>query len=50
MIKDTNITLDNVADWIAKKFGKSIKINDLTEEQFKGLVDALNKKIGGQNE
>lgn len=34
-----------VTEWIIKKFGKSIKINDLTDEQFELLTSALKKQI-----
>ena len=48
LIKDSEITLASVNEWIAKSFGKVIKINDLTDEQFNKLMTALRKKIEGE--
>ena len=38
-----NITMDMVGEWIAKKFGGVIKINDLSEAQFAALRASLEK-------
>ncbi|MEG1662524.1 MAG: hypothetical protein RR338_00905 [Clostridia bacterium] len=46
MIKDSNIPLASVNEWIMKAYKSNIKINDLTEEQFTKLIAALNKKLG----
>lgn len=46
LIKDTEIQLASVNEWIAKKFGKSIPINKLTDEQFKTVMNALKKQLG----
>ena len=48
LIKDSEITLASVNVWIAKSFGKAIKINNLTDEQFNKLMTALRKKIEGE--
>lgn len=48
LIKDSEITLASVNEWIAKSFGKVIKINNLTDEQFNKLMTALRKKIKGE--
>lgn len=45
LIKNSSIELASVTEWITKKFGKPIKINDLTDEQFNLLVTALKKQI-----
>lgn len=51
LIKDSNIELPQVTDWIVKKFKKNIKINDLTDEQFEILIEALTAAIeSGGNE
>ena len=47
LIKNSEITLASVNEWIAKSFGKAIKINNLTDEQFNKLMTALRKKIEG---
>ena len=48
MIKDSEITLASVNEWIKKSYKSNIKINDLTEEQFTKLLGALNKQLGGE--
>lgn len=45
LIKNSSIELASVNEWILKKFGKTIKINDLTDEQFNTLITALKKQI-----
>lgn len=45
LIKNSNIELASVNEWITKKWGKPIKINDLTDEQFVALTAALKKQI-----
>ena len=40
-IKGTSLTLKTVDEWILKKFGQAIKINDLTEEQYRLLMDSI---------
>lgn len=37
----TSINIEIVSDWILKKWGKAIKINDLTDEQFAQLRSAI---------
>lgn len=48
LIKDSEITLASVNEWIVKSFGKAIKINNLTDEQFNKLMSALRKSIEGE--
>lgn len=48
LIKDSEITLASVNEWIVKSFGKAIKINNLTDEQFNKLMAALRKSIEGE--
>lgn len=48
LIKDSDITLASVNEWILKAFGKTIKINNLSDEQFAKLMKALRTKIGGE--
>lgn len=43
LIKDTELTMDNVKDWIIKYYNQDIAINDLTERQFNTLIKALKK-------
>ncbi len=51
LIKDSDITLASVNEWILKVFKSNIKINNLTDEQFDKLMTALRKQIEGeQNE
>lgn len=45
LIKNSSITLASVNEWILKKFGKTIKINNLSDEQFNILTTALKKQI-----
>lgn len=45
LIKNSTITLASVNEWILKKFGRTIKINSLTDEQFNILTTALKNKI-----
>ena len=48
LIKDSEITLASVNEWIVNSFGKAIKINNLTDEQFNKLITALRKSIEGE--
>lgn len=50
LIKDSETTLASVNEWIAKSFGKVIKINNLTDEQFDTLMKALRKHIKEEDE
>ncbi len=43
LIKDTELTMDNVKEWIIKYYNQDIAINDLTERQFNTLIKALKK-------
>lgn len=38
-----NLNMDLVGEWIAKKFGCAIPVNDLSDEQFAALAAALSK-------
>ena len=49
IIKDSEITLDSVTEWLVKKKYPS-KINSLTDEQFTELMTALKNKIGGKGD
>lgn len=49
IIKDSDITLDMVSDWLTKKKYPT-KINNLSEEQFASLIASLKKQIGAQDE
>lgn len=48
LIKDTELTMDNVKEWIIKYYKGDIRINDLTDTQFNALVKALKKYISEQ--
>lgn len=50
LIKDTEIELSHVQDWIIRKFGANIKINDLSDEMFAILMKALKKSLGALDE
>lgn len=41
LIKGSSLNLEKVEEWIAVKYGKQIKINDLTDEQFAELSKAI---------
>ncbi len=47
LIKDSKITSADVDKWIVAKFGSSIRINDLKEEQFDLLRNSLIRKVYG---
>lgn len=49
LIKDSDITLDMLGEWLAKKKYPA-RVNDLTDEQFNVLISALKKQIGAANE
>jgi len=49
LIRNSSIQLASVNEWIAKKFGKSISINNLTDEQFNLLTSALKKQIARES-
>ncbi len=48
LIKDTELTMDNVKEWIIKYYKEDIRINDLSDTQFNSLVKALKKYISEQ--
>lgn len=41
VIKDTGITISQITDWIIEQYGKNLKINDLSDSQFNGLMVAI---------
>lgn len=45
VLSGTKFTLNDVNIWIKGKYGKEIKINALTEQQFTDMYDALASKI-----
>ena len=45
LLNGTKLTIEDVNTWIKKKFGKPVKVNDLNEEQFGDLFDALASSI-----
>jgi len=45
LIRDTKFTLEDVSEWIYKRFKKNIKINDLDQTQFNELMDAIKKAL-----
>lgn len=50
LIKDSELKLNDVTDWIVKQFGSNIRINNLTDEQFNTLIKALRKHIKEEGE
>lgn len=50
LIKDSELKLNDVTDWIVKQFGSNIRINNLTDEQFNTLMKALRKHIKEEDE
>ena len=42
-IKGTSLTLKTVDEWILKKFGQAVKINDLSDEQYGLLMESIKK-------
>lgn len=51
LIKGTDIEPSQITDWIKGTFGEEIKVNNLTDEQFKKLYKAISEFIkGGSNE
>ena len=42
-IKGTSLSLKTVDEWILKKFGQAVKINDLSEEQYGLLMESIKK-------
>lgn len=47
MIKDSKISMSQVNERIKKKYQKNIRVNDLDEEQFAELTNALKKALEG---
>ena len=41
LIKGTDISFDKALLWIAKRFGDGKRVNDLTDEEFSELVEAV---------
>lgn len=42
-IKGTSLSLKTVDEWILKKFGQAVKINDLSDEQYGLLMESIKK-------
>lgn len=49
LLKESELSISDVTDWIVKKYKKSIKINDLSDKQFEELMTALKKAIEGES-
>jgi hypothetical protein len=49
LLKESELSISNVTDWIVKKFKKNIKINDLSDKQFDELMTALRKTVEGES-
>lgn len=49
LLKESELSISDVTDWIVKKYKKSIKINDLSDKQFDELMTALKKAIEGES-
>lgn len=49
LLKESDLSISDVTDWIVKKYKKSIKINDLSDKQFDELMTALKKAIEGES-
>lgn len=45
LIKNSSISLASINEWIKKKYNSNIKINELNDNQFKSLIDALKAQI-----
>lgn len=50
LIKGTDVQPEQVTEFIIANFGKKLKVNDLTDEQFKKLYTAIGKYIKGDEE
>jgi hypothetical protein len=42
--KKVNVSVKSVEEWVNSKIGKETRLNDLTEEQFKKVMDMLEKQ------
>lgn len=49
LLKESELSISDVTDWIVKKFKKNIKINDLSDKQFDELMTALRKAVEGES-
>ncbi len=45
LIKGTSFTLDKVNEWIKKRYGKSVPIDDLPPQNFNDVYDNLEKAV-----
>ncbi len=45
-INGTELTMEKVLAWIKAKWKKEIKIEDLTNDQFNAMLDAMKKAVG----
>lgn len=48
LIKGTDVTGDQITEFISTHFGDDLKTNDLTDEQFNKLYSAISKYINGE--
>lgn len=48
LIKGTDVTGDQITEFISTHFGDGLKTNDLTDEQFNKLYSAISKYINGE--
>ncbi len=45
LIKDSNITMDTITDWIIEASGKNIRINDFNDKQFAWLIKKIREEL-----
>ncbi len=48
LIKGTDVTSDQITEFISTHFGDGLKTNDLTDEQFNKLYSSISKYINGE--
>lgn len=48
LINGTDVQPAQITEFIVANFGKSVKVNDLTDEQFNKLYSAISKYINGE--
>lgn len=48
LIKGTDVTGEQITDWIKSKFGEPLKVNELNKEQFEQLYTAIQTFIQGR--
>lgn len=50
LIKGTDVTGDQITEFISTHFGDGLKTNDLTDEQFNKLYSSISKYINGEEQ